>query len=102
MSESSSGAPRPRLAPQTKSPHFARQFRQQCLSLTAFIEVQLHHYVVQVIHGLRNAVADTAAMAAALEIGPYAVQDQFKQIFHTCGVRSRAALLALVMGTASN
>ncbi|WP_332760649.1 helix-turn-helix transcriptional regulator [Pseudarthrobacter sp.] len=44
--------------------------------------------------------ADTNAMAAALGIGAYSVQDQFKQIFETCGVHSRATLLALAMGTA--
>lgn len=44
--------------------------------------------------------ADTNAMAAALGIGAYTVQDQFKQIFDTCGVHSRATLLALAMGTA--
>jgi DNA-binding CsgD family transcriptional regulator len=44
--------------------------------------------------------ADTAAMAAALGIAAYTVQDQFKQIFDTCGVHSRATLLALAMGTA--
>ncbi len=43
--------------------------------------------------------ADTNAMAAALGIGAYTVQDQFKQIFDTCGVHSRATLLALAMGT---
>lgn len=44
--------------------------------------------------------ADTNAMADALGIGSYTVQDQFKQIFDTCGVHSRATLLALAMGTA--
>lgn len=44
--------------------------------------------------------ADTNAMADALGIGAYTVQDQFKQIFETCGVHSRATLLALAMGTA--
>jgi DNA-binding CsgD family transcriptional regulator len=44
--------------------------------------------------------ADTNAMAHALGIGAYTVQDQFKQIFETCGVHSRATLLALAMGTA--
>ncbi|MDI3193276.1 helix-turn-helix transcriptional regulator [Pseudarthrobacter sp. AL07] len=44
--------------------------------------------------------ADTNAMAAALGIGAYTVQDQFKQIFDTCGVHSRGTLLALAMGTA--
>ncbi len=45
--------------------------------------------------------ADTAAMAAALGIRVYTVQDQFKQIFDTCGVHSRGALLAMTMGTAN-
>ena len=44
--------------------------------------------------------ADTNAMADSLGIGAYTVQDQFKQIFETCGVHSRATLLALAMGTA--
>lgn len=44
--------------------------------------------------------ADTNAMADALGIGAYTVQDQFKQIFETCGVHSRTTLLALAMGTA--
>ncbi|WP_426986869.1 helix-turn-helix transcriptional regulator [Pseudarthrobacter sp. Y6] len=44
--------------------------------------------------------ADTNAMAEALGIGAYTVQDQFKQIFETCGVHSRPTLLALAMGTA--
>ncbi|RAX47658.1 LuxR family transcriptional regulator [Arthrobacter sp. AQ5-06] len=44
--------------------------------------------------------ADTNVMASALGIGAYTVQDQFKLIFDTCGVRSRATLLALAMGTA--
>ncbi|MHA7290124.1 helix-turn-helix transcriptional regulator [Arthrobacter sp. MDT3-24] len=44
--------------------------------------------------------ADTNAMAVALGIGAYTVQDQFKQIFDTCGVHTRATLLALAMGTA--
>lgn len=44
--------------------------------------------------------ADTNAMADALGIGAYTVQDQFKQIFESCGVQSRATLLALAMGTA--
>ncbi|BAS08280.1 luxr family transcriptional regulator protein [Arthrobacter sp. Hiyo4] len=44
--------------------------------------------------------ANTNAMAAALGIGAYTVQDQFKQVFETCGVHSRATLLALAMGTA--
>jgi DNA-binding CsgD family transcriptional regulator len=48
---------------------------------------------------LAAAGADTAAMAAALGIAAYTVQDQFKQIFDTCGVHSRATLLALAIGT---
>ena len=48
---------------------------------------------------LAAAGADTAAMAAALAIAAYTVQDQFKQIFDTCGVHSRATLLALAIGT---
>lgn len=42
---------------------------------------------------------DTAAMAAALGISHYTVQDQFKAVFAACGVRSRNALLALALGT---
>ncbi|MFJ5697679.1 helix-turn-helix transcriptional regulator [Arthrobacter sp. NPDC093139] len=42
---------------------------------------------------------DTAALATALRISPYTVQDQFKAIFAACGVRSRHALLALALGT---
>lgn len=42
---------------------------------------------------------DTAALAAALGISPYTVQDQFKVVFATCGVRSRSSLLALALGT---
>ena len=42
---------------------------------------------------------DTAAMAAALGISHYTVQDQFKAVFAACGVRSRHALLALALGT---
>ncbi|QHK18678.1 LuxR family transcriptional regulator [Pseudarthrobacter psychrotolerans] len=49
---------------------------------------------------LASSGADTNAMAALLGIGAYTVQDQFKQIFETCGVHSRATLLALAMGTA--
>lgn len=41
----------------------------------------------------------TAAMAATQGIGAYAVQDQFKQIFDSCGVRSRASLLAMALGS---
>jgi DNA-binding CsgD family transcriptional regulator len=43
---------------------------------------------------------DTAAMATALGISAYTVQDQFKQIFDACGVHSRSALLAVALGTA--
>ncbi|HEY8700423.1 MAG TPA: helix-turn-helix transcriptional regulator [Arthrobacter sp.] len=43
--------------------------------------------------------ADTAAMAVALGIGAYTVQDQFKQVFDNCGVHSRASLLAMALGT---
>ncbi|MGO4188363.1 helix-turn-helix transcriptional regulator [Pseudarthrobacter sp. TAF60_1] len=43
---------------------------------------------------------DTAAMATALGISTYTVQDQFKQVFDACGVRSRATLLAMALGTA--
>ncbi|PTT60341.1 helix-turn-helix transcriptional regulator [Arthrobacter sp. HMWF013] len=49
---------------------------------------------------LAAAGVDTAAMATALGISAYTVQDQFKQIFDACGVHSRAALLALALGTA--
>lgn len=42
---------------------------------------------------------DTAAMAAALGISHYTVQDQFKAVFAACGVRSRNSLLALALGT---
>lgn len=42
---------------------------------------------------------DTAALAAALGISPYTVQDQFKLVFAACGVRSRNSLLALALGT---
>ncbi|CAN7296404.1 helix-turn-helix transcriptional regulator [Arthrobacter sp. LjRoot14] len=42
---------------------------------------------------------DTAALAAALRISPYTVQDQFKLVFAACGVRSRNSLLALALGT---
>lgn len=44
---------------------------------------------------------DTAALAAALGISHYTVQDQFKAVFSACGVRSRNALLAMAMGTAA-
>jgi DNA-binding CsgD family transcriptional regulator len=43
---------------------------------------------------------DTVAMAKTLGISTYTVQDQFKQIFDTCAVHSRAALLAMALGTA--
>ncbi|GAC1375200.1 MAG: hypothetical protein NVSMB43_14420 [Pseudarthrobacter sp.] len=43
---------------------------------------------------------DTVAMAKTLGISTYTVQDQFKQIFDACAVHSRAALLALALGTA--
>lgn len=41
----------------------------------------------------------TVELAAALRIRPYTVQDQFKAVFLACGVRSRAALLGLALGT---
>ncbi|MFF1385863.1 helix-turn-helix transcriptional regulator [Arthrobacter sp. NPDC058288] len=41
---------------------------------------------------------DTEALAAALRISPYTVQDQFKLVFAACGVRSRNSLLALALG----
>ncbi|MEO8284170.1 MAG: LuxR C-terminal-related transcriptional regulator [Pseudarthrobacter sp.] len=44
--------------------------------------------------------ADTVAMATALGISTYTVQDQFKQVFDACGVHSRATLLAMALGTA--
>lgn len=43
--------------------------------------------------------ADTAAMADAHHVTAYTVQDQFKQVFQICGVHSRAALLAMALGT---
>jgi DNA-binding CsgD family transcriptional regulator len=43
---------------------------------------------------------DTVAMAKTLGISTYTVQDQFKQIFDACAVHSRAALLAMALGTA--
>jgi DNA-binding CsgD family transcriptional regulator len=49
---------------------------------------------------LAAAGADTVAMATALGIGTYTVQDQFKQVFDNCGVHSRASLLAMALGTA--
>lgn len=42
---------------------------------------------------------DTAALAGALGISKYTVQDTFKSIFTKCGVQSRGALLALALGT---
>jgi DNA-binding CsgD family transcriptional regulator len=47
---------------------------------------------------LAAAGASTAVMAAAQGVTTYTVQDQFKQIFETCGVRSRAALLGMALG----
>jgi DNA-binding CsgD family transcriptional regulator len=47
---------------------------------------------------LASAGASTAAMAEAQGVTTYTVQDQFKQIFENCGVRSRAALLAMALG----
>jgi DNA-binding CsgD family transcriptional regulator len=49
---------------------------------------------------LASGGVDTAAMATALGISAYTVQDQFKQIFDACGVHSRASLLAMALGTA--
>jgi DNA-binding CsgD family transcriptional regulator len=43
---------------------------------------------------------DTVAMAKTLGISTYTVQDQFKQIFDACAVHTRAALLAMALGTA--
>jgi DNA-binding CsgD family transcriptional regulator len=51
--------------------------------------------------GLATSGLDTAALAAALGITPYTVQDQFKAVFAACGVRSTNALLALALGTSS-
>ncbi|MFL4475243.1 LuxR C-terminal-related transcriptional regulator [Paeniglutamicibacter sp. MACA_103] len=41
---------------------------------------------------------DTAALADALGIGRYTVQDQFKSLFGKCGVQSRGALVAMAAG----
>lgn len=49
--------------------------------------------------GLTATGADTAAMADAQGVTPYTIQDQFKQLFQTCGVHSRASLLAMALGT---
>ncbi|MHC6593507.1 helix-turn-helix transcriptional regulator [Arthrobacter sp. C152] len=48
---------------------------------------------------LAAAGADTVAMAKARQVTAYTVQDQFKQVFQVCGVHSRAALLAMALGT---
>jgi DNA-binding CsgD family transcriptional regulator len=48
---------------------------------------------------LVSAGAGTAAMAEAQGTSTYTVQDQFKQIFENCGVRNRASLLAMALGT---
>lgn len=47
---------------------------------------------------LASAGASTAAMAASQGTSGYTVQDQFKQIFENCGVRTRASLLAMALG----
>jgi DNA-binding CsgD family transcriptional regulator len=52
--------------------------------------------------GLAAGGLDTAALAAALGISTYTVQDQFKAVFSACGVRSRNALLALALGTSAS
>ena len=49
---------------------------------------------------LASAGASTAAMAETQGTSAYTVQDQFKQIFENCGVRSRASLLAMALGIA--
>ncbi|QXQ11823.1 LuxR C-terminal-related transcriptional regulator [Paeniglutamicibacter sp. Y32M11] len=41
---------------------------------------------------------DTAALAHALGIGRYTVQDQFKSLFGKCAVQSRSALVAMACG----
>jgi DNA-binding CsgD family transcriptional regulator len=48
---------------------------------------------------LAAAGADTVTMADAEGVTPYTVQDQFKQMFLSCGVHSRAALMAMALGT---
>lgn len=48
--------------------------------------------------GLAASGLDTAALAAALGITPYTVQDQFKAVFAAGGVRSRNALLHWRLG----
>ncbi|MGN7148779.1 helix-turn-helix transcriptional regulator [Arthrobacter sp. SAFR-179] len=50
---------------------------------------------------LAAAGADTGTMADTQGVTPYTVQDQFKQIFQACGVHSRAALMAMALGTGS-
>ena len=50
---------------------------------------------------LASAGASTAAMAKAQGTSAYTVQDQFKQIFENCGVRTRASLLAMALGVVS-
>lgn len=41
---------------------------------------------------------DTAALAHAMGIGKYTVQDQFKSLFAKCGVQSRGALVTMAAG----